>query len=397
MTAHLNEEKRWAAGVAARLRILQASFADDEPATREGFLIEAVQQAMKEVPGTQHQSHLAALRELFPIPVPQAELPVAAPAPRSAPATPSDLASQILELPADQRQTVIGRLQAAGAIPAAAAVRTAAPAPGGPAPTLPHDVVALLELPEGRSLDLARSVKLLAGLSEFYATLDQLVWSVWKSLAPRSVVRREASGAELRETVRAFLAGDPEVSTAQLTEVIDKTRQLTAGLLAAIGATGETFARQYLSRFSPAAIKQSVGAEGGSFLIGAEQKCWRKYVEIVRRSQRRKDRAGDRRGDRPLHRATDPRLRRRNVRNIALTVSSFILHPSSFQRCPPRSTGTKAFSSSRTISSVCRKPFTTNRPRNASLRGRIRTASSRRGFRMTSWKTRASGSIDCAW
>ncbi len=279
MIAHLKEENLWASGVAARLRILQASFADDEPATREGFLVEAVQDAMKALPATQHQSYLSALRAQFPLPGGSSEAPAAA-APVSAGSaalSPLDLADRILELPADQRKTVISSLQAAGVLPVA---RTAAPAISGAAPALAQDVTALLELPEGSSLDLTRSVKLLAALSEFYVTLDQLVWSVWKSLAASSVVRRETTGTELRNSVRSFLAGDPEISTAQLTALIDKTRQLTAGLLAALGATGETFARQYLSRFAPPAIKQAVGGEGGSFLMGVEQKCWRKYVEL---------------------------------------------------------------------------------------------------------------------
>jgi hypothetical protein len=109
-------------------------------------------------------------------------------------------------------------------------------------------------------------------------TLDQLVWTLWKNLAPQSIVRRAAVG-DLRKLAGPYLTGDPEVSTAQITQALDKTRQLAASLLAAMGTTGETFARNYLTRFSPASIKERADAESG-FFIGPEQKCWRKYTDM---------------------------------------------------------------------------------------------------------------------
>jgi hypothetical protein len=117
-------------------------------------------------------------------------------------------------------------------------------------------------------------------LIEFSVTLDQLSWSVWKQVAPKSIVRREAGPeSDFRKIAGPYLAGDDEVSTAQISQVVDKTRQLIAGLLAAIGSTGEIFARQFLGRIAPGAIKEKADAESG-FFVGPEQKCWRKYLEV---------------------------------------------------------------------------------------------------------------------
>ncbi len=125
-----------------------------------------------------------------------------------------------------------------------------------------------------------RTLRLIAALIDFSVTLDQVAWSVWKQLAPKSVVRRDAGpDGDFRKIAGPYLAGDDEVSTTQITQVLDKTRQLTAGLLAGIGATGETFARQFLSRFAPPAIQEQTNAEPG-FFIGPEQKCWRRYVAL---------------------------------------------------------------------------------------------------------------------
>jgi len=38
------------------------------------------------------------------------------------------------------------------------------------------------------------------------------------------------------------------------------------------------FARQFLGKVAPSAIKEKADAESG-FFIGPEQKCWRKYLE----------------------------------------------------------------------------------------------------------------------
>jgi hypothetical protein len=69
------------------------------------------------------------------------------------------------------------------------------------------------------------------------------------------------------------------VATLQIKQMLEKTRQLLAGLLSAIGPTGESYARHHLETFAPEKIRASV--ETGGFLTNLEQKCWRRYVTLA--------------------------------------------------------------------------------------------------------------------
>jgi hypothetical protein len=135
------------------------------------------------------------------------------------------------------------------------------------------------KIAEGRQLDPNRGLRALDVLSDFTWNVDQLAWQVWKSVAPKSVIHREnnASG-DLRKCLGPYLSGDPEVSTEQLKQVIEKTRKLVAGLLAAMGNVGETYSAKIRDRLSPAAIKELAEDEPGVF-ESLEKKCWRKFGE----------------------------------------------------------------------------------------------------------------------
>ena len=49
------------------------------------------------------------------------------------------------------------------------------------------------------------------------ATLDNLIWSLWKAIAPKSVVQRDP-GENFRRTIGRYLGGDREVATLQITQ-----------------------------------------------------------------------------------------------------------------------------------------------------------------------------------
>jgi hypothetical protein len=135
------------------------------------------------------------------------------------------------------------------------------------------------KIAEGRQPDPNRGLRALDVLADFSWNVDQLAWQVWKSVAPKSVIHREnnASG-DLRKCLGPYLSGDPEVSTEQLKQVIEKTRKLVAGLLAAMGTVGETYSAKLHERLSPEVIKQLAENEPGVF-ESLEKKCWRKYGE----------------------------------------------------------------------------------------------------------------------
>ena len=277
----MSEDVEWASGLGGQLRLIQASFAEDDAATRQQYLSEEIARALKTVPPTKRRSYLQALAERFPA-------WEGAPAAKDAPAmdlAPEELVARLVEaapyLSIAQRKALSEQLEAAGLVASRPTVG-AAPAPAAaaaPVEQVPEELQKKLGLEPGQALSQLRVLRLIAVLTEFSVTLDQLSWNVWKQIAPKSIVRRDAGPeSDFRRIAGPYLAGDDEVSTAQISQVVDKTRQLIAGLLAAVGATGEAFARQFLSRVAPSAIKEKADAESG-FFIGPEQKCWRKYLE----------------------------------------------------------------------------------------------------------------------
>ncbi len=269
----------WAADLSARLRALQTSFADDASDQRQRYLSEELDQALQEVAPSDRAARLRSLAERFPV-WDGAAAVVAAPPP--ADDSPEELVRKLAalapELSDPGRSALSRQLAAAGFEIRSSSAPAARPSTdvGG----IPPELQKRLGIEPGQALDGTRVLRLIAALSEFMVTLDHLAWSVWKNLAPQSIVRREGGAAgDFRKIAAPYLLGDTEVSTAQISLVVDKTRQLIAGLLAAIGSTGETFARQYLARFSPVEIKAAADAEAG-FFLGPEQKCWRRYLAL---------------------------------------------------------------------------------------------------------------------
>ena len=286
MIAHLSDEALWAVELGGRLRTLQASFADDDGGARRDYLAEEIERAIREVPAGRRKSHLTALSGHFPegaaesndVSFDEATLP-SAPVEVAAPQTPASLVAQLTAmagtLSAAERRALAMQLNDAG-------FTIAAPSSGGAEETeeMPAELQKKLALDPSQALDRKRAIRLVAVLIDLVVTLDQVAWQVWKNMAPNSRLRRDPGPVgDLRKIVGPYLVGDEEVSTAQVAQLLDRTRQLIAGLLAAVGATGQAVARQYLTRFSPQAIKEAADAEPG-FFIGPEQKCWRKYTQI---------------------------------------------------------------------------------------------------------------------
>ena len=271
MTA--SEPSSWAEEVAGRLRMLQTSFADDAPIARAEYLTEEIERSLKEVAASRRGEFLDALACCFPLPERMGVSgPDAIPAPiaatsRTAEELAEDLVDRLPELTKESRAWLVERFRLLGLVDA--------PDPGL---DLPPGLRGKLGLSLEQTLDEERLTKLLAALLEMVATLDNVVWSLWKTMAPKSAVQREA-GDGLRRTVGRYVAGDREVATLQINQMLDKTRQLFASLLSAIGPTGETFARHHLETFAPEKIRATV--ETGGFLTNLEQKCWRRYVVLA--------------------------------------------------------------------------------------------------------------------
>jgi hypothetical protein len=270
MESHLSEESLWASGLASRLRLIQANFADDPSSVRQGYITEEIERALKDISPTKRSTYLDCLAERFPAwegvrSAARSDVQVGA-----APLTAEELVSRLVQLAPtlspEARTAFAGQLQAAGL-----SIKESANA----FLELPPDLQKKLGLPPGKPLQLERAVKLLVITTELVLTLDQLAWALWKQVAPKSTIRKEA---ELNRLAGAYLAGDAEVSTAQLTQPAEKTRRLIAGLLGAVGRAGSAYAKKYISLLSPEQI-EDWGKMEKKWNESVEAACWKKFVQ----------------------------------------------------------------------------------------------------------------------
>ena len=132
--------------------------------------------------------------------------------------------NKLLSLTAEERQRLREKLVECGVVEAAAAQSVDGFAAFRKQAMLaPADTIAP-----------ARLEKLLIQELEFLAKLDQLAWTTWKMLAPKSALKRDTSLGDFRAVLRRYLKGDAEVNDLQLAQAIERTRQLVAILLGSI-------------------------------------------------------------------------------------------------------------------------------------------------------------------
>lgn len=268
------EARLWAERAAARLWMLQVSFADDPASTRHEYLVEEIERSIKDVAESRHSEYLSALMERFPGPERIDASYITPPEAETVQRGPQEVADELVaRLPefSNEAKAALGRkLQALGLF--------VAPSRGI---ELPLELLGKLGMTPQEALDEERLIKLFTALLEIVVTLDHLIWNVWKNVAPKSSVRREQVSDNPRRTIGRYLSGDREVATLQITQMLDKTRQLTAGLLSAIGPAGEIFARKHLEKFAPEKIRAGVESKSPGFISNVELKCWRRYVELA--------------------------------------------------------------------------------------------------------------------
>jgi hypothetical protein len=121
-------------------------------------------------------------------------------------------------------------------------------------------------------------------LADFYVRLEGFVWTVWQQVAPQSRFRRETGGPDAKRLTASYLTGEPGVTLEQIEQVLEKTRQLSAGLLGAAGGAGRTFAERFSSEFSPdniMALSKTDAELGKIGLIAKEEaRGWRKFKKL---------------------------------------------------------------------------------------------------------------------
>ena len=268
------EARAWAEKVASRLWMLQTSFADDPPDARHDYLVEEIERSIKDVVESRRSEYLAALMVRFPGPE-RIDAPYFKPPEVQAPKcgtqdVADELIARLPEFSNEAKAVLAQKLQAVGLFVSP-----------GKGIELPLEILGKLGMTPKEPVDEERVIRLFTALLEMVVTLDHLIWSVWKNVAPKSSVRRDQGGDNPRRTIGRYLSGDREVATLQITQMLDKTRQLTAGLLSAIGPAGEIFARKHLEKFAPEKIRAGAESKSTGFISNVEQKCWRRYVELA--------------------------------------------------------------------------------------------------------------------
>ncbi len=273
MDSYLTEEALWASGLASRLKLLQANFADDIPATRQSYLTEELDRALKDVAPAKRKLYLQALAERFPAWEAAQSAPLPAPPQASIPEAPSELLARFIQvasgLPPESKAEFVKKLQEAGLAPKET---------GSPTLDLAPEAQKKVGLSPGAPLHIERAVKLLVVESETVLALDQLGWTLWKQMAPRSAIRKDV---ELAKLSGQYLSGDAEVSTQQLIQALEKTRRLIAGLMGAVGRAGNTYAKKLVGRLSPEVIQDLAKMEK-KWAESVEQASWRAYERLAK-------------------------------------------------------------------------------------------------------------------
>jgi hypothetical protein len=262
------------AATASRLRLVQVDFADQPPTVRNEYLSDEIKRALDGVVPSDRRSFLEQLQGCFPTWDGRVEAQAAATMPAKSAfdelelQDPSFLTERLVEvfatLDETHRRSVVSRLAEAGIVSVGKYDW-----PQGPAATLKQKV----GMGANDTIDPHRLLDLSALLVELVCSLDQVVWSAWRQIAPQANVKRPAS---LQKTMARFASGDQDTPRGQVSQDLNKLRALTAGLIAAMSQTGR-FAVQHYKNFGPEEIKALVG----SSMIGAEARYWRKYVELA--------------------------------------------------------------------------------------------------------------------
>jgi hypothetical protein len=180
-----------------------------------------------------------------------------------------------------QQQAIILRLVAAGL---ASTSKAALPVTGI------ANIRGKFQLPETDAIDPGRLIELFLLLADFAVTLDTLVWSTWKQLAPASEIRRTGNGSmaagpngqmPLRKLFGAYLGTESTIPRGQVAYDLERSRALIAALLASMGQAGQEFARRYRAKFEPLEIERLAALQGGGLLTSKDAKCWRTYRDLA--------------------------------------------------------------------------------------------------------------------
>jgi len=256
--------------------MVQVDFADQDSDVRKEYLGEELERALSSVPPEQRQEFLKALMEEFPSWDAKVEVQLRKEDTTDRTTTdqkelqdPNFLVARLIDCSAElgdgERKVLAERLKEAG---------LATVAQGAWPAEAEAQLRQTLRLTEP-TIDPVRALELVGMLSDFALRLDQLCWTSWRHISPKSNIRRDK---KLQDTLKRNIVGDQDVPRGQVAADLERLRQLIASLVSAVGQAGRQFAGRHVARFSPHEIEALASLEGGGFLVSKDTKCWRKYT-----------------------------------------------------------------------------------------------------------------------
>jgi len=269
----------WASELALKLRLLQADADDSDHEYHHHDLLDAIERALANIPESEHVLYLDCLERRFPMfgdgLSQQDRFADVAAGPSIDDLEPEELAHKLISkldrTGEHAKESVIAILSDAGLV-----------AEGKEElPEFSDDLFRRLKLKPGTGINYRNAFKLLAKLLDSVISMDGITYSVWQKLAPNSRATR-TSGDDLRTLCGKYLSGDPNVAFSDVVGAMEKSRQINASMLGAIGALSRVFSRKFSDRLSPQGITSLVDMENpsGSIFKAKEKLYWSKYLEL---------------------------------------------------------------------------------------------------------------------
>jgi hypothetical protein len=286
MLTNLPEDSAWAAGMAARLRLVQVSCADAPLGQRRQFLRDTLTQAVNVLPAARRNNCLAALAERFPA-WGTAVTPLAPPAALTPEEMVTRLATLAPQLSGETRAAFASQLQLAGLLPKSGVSVPSAGEEG-------NDLQAAFSLSQPPCAE--RTVSLLKMLVDLVQKLDEVACKTLKTLPPppdaKTPQARALDAEDLRQGIKDFLVAENGAAPGSVQQALPRLlekhcRGMVALMASPVGiagvpSAGSEFATWFLKNFSPQYIEDDARSENASlpFMMGGLQKrCWGKYAE----------------------------------------------------------------------------------------------------------------------
>jgi hypothetical protein len=259
---------------AATLRLIQSDSSAIESGKRHEYLREEISRNLKDVPTTSRERLLKGLLSRFPVGG-QVVFTAPAAAPQAEVARREETLDELfqrflalaVDLPEQPRTEFAKKLYDAGL---GWVDREALEL------EISGQLRERLGIQAGRQPQLNRVVELASLLVQTFYEMDRAALLTLKELYPKSSLLHRSK--DFRFLAGQYLGGE----NAEIEPYIRVVSSLIGGMLAAMLGGGRDFGRQFIEKYSPAAIEEVIIVEGRSGFMGPgkKERCWDKFDNL---------------------------------------------------------------------------------------------------------------------